>query len=230
MQVECAQCGKVFNKPPSHIRRAKRVFCDKECFDVFQREKSLRDGKSRMVPCKVCGNLFRVVSCYASRYSTCSDRCLRKSRQDSSNPNWRGGLTEGLRKKAMSRREYKAWRTAVLERDGYRCVRCGIMDVVLCADHIKSWAYHPELRYAVENGRTLCVTCHRLTYYSNVKRTLSDEQAQEIIEKSRGGATANDLAKEYGISTSMVYRIRGGKAYIHATYVLLGKPLNRVLL
>ena len=32
------------------------------------------------------------------------------------------------------------------------------------ADHIKPWAYYPELRYDINNGRTLCVEHHRLTY------------------------------------------------------------------
>jgi 5-methylcytosine-specific restriction endonuclease McrA len=34
---------------------------------------------------------------------------------------------------------------------------------VLQADHIKPFAHHPELRFDVNNGRTLCVPCHRKT-------------------------------------------------------------------
>lgn len=62
--------------------------------------------------------------------------------------------------------EYKSWRTAVLTRDSYKCVICrrGKPQVrVLQADHIKSWARHPEERYNVANGRTLCLRCHKRT-------------------------------------------------------------------
>lgn len=31
------------------------------------------------------------------------------------------------------------------------------------ADHIKPWSAHPELRYDIDNGRTICADRHRLT-------------------------------------------------------------------
>lgn len=35
--------------------------------------------------------------------------------------------------------------------------------VDLQADHIKPFAMYPELRFDVDNGRTMCIPCHKLT-------------------------------------------------------------------
>lgn len=79
------------------------------------------------------------------------------------NPNWRGGKTEESKIIRCSL-EYRQWRTAVFERDNYLCIIGGKEHGnKLNADHIKPFATHPELRFAVDNGRTLCEECHRKT-------------------------------------------------------------------
>lgn len=79
--------------------------------------------------------------------------------------NWRGGVTP-INEKIRKSPEYKLWRTAVFERDKYTCVWCKRSKEVsrnLNADHIKPFAFYPELRFAIDNGRTLCVPCHKTT-------------------------------------------------------------------
>lgn len=77
-------------------------------------------------------------------------------------PHWKGGMgTE--RHKLMMQWEYVVWRTAVFVRDDYTCQICNERGGKLQADHIKPWALYPELRYAIDNGRTLCISCHRQT-------------------------------------------------------------------
>ena|ERR1700727_3714584 len=86
---------------------------------------------------------------------------------------WQGGKTaENARIRASF--EYKMWREAVFKRDNYQCVVGGkAHGHKLHADHIKPFALFPELRFDVQNGRTLCVECHKKTdtYLSGTRST-----------------------------------------------------------
>jgi hypothetical protein len=66
--------------------------------------------------------------------------------------------------------QYREWRIAVLKRDGFRCVWCKATDN-LEVDHIYPFAYFPELRFDIKNGRTLCHKHHTetITYGSGSK-------------------------------------------------------------
>ena len=85
-------------------------------------------------------------------------------------PNWKGGISP-INTRIRASKEYKLWRTAVFQRDNYICVFCGSRNgrgkkITLNADHIKPFSLFPELRFAIDNGRTLCVSCHKkITIY-----------------------------------------------------------------
>ena len=81
--------------------------------------------------------------------------------------NWQGGISlinRTERQNAMNLREYKIWRRAVFEKDMFICQICSIKGnkSYLQADHIKPWSLFPDLRYAIDNGQTLCLSCHKL--------------------------------------------------------------------
>jgi 5-methylcytosine-specific restriction endonuclease McrA len=68
---------------------------------------------------------------------------------------WKGG-----KRRSLATIEYRQWRQAVFERDGFACTSCGKRGGDLEAHHIKPWAQYPSLRFVVDNGETLCVPCH----------------------------------------------------------------------
>lgn len=80
----------------------------------------------------------------------------------SKNPMWKGGITNP-RVVIMRSQKYKDWRMSVFKRDRFCCRECKAMGVYLQADHIKSFANFPKLRFEISNGRTLCIPCHRKT-------------------------------------------------------------------
>lgn len=65
-------------------------------------------------------------------------------------------------------RQAKRWRYDVFLRDAFTCQDCGDdRGGNLQAHHIKAWADYPDLRFDIENGITLCRSCHK-------KRHLTD--------------------------------------------------------
>jgi hypothetical protein len=82
--------------------------------------------------------------------------------QGENSVNWKGGIT-AVNQRIRTSAPYRNWRKKVFERDNYTCQECKGSGVTLQADHIKPFAFFPELRLVIENGRTLCVLCHRKT-------------------------------------------------------------------
>ena len=80
------------------------------------------------------------------------------SRKGELNSSWKGGISS-LNNRIRNSREYRLWRKAVFERDGHKCIWCGSVKNIE-ADHINRFSIFPELRFVVENGRTLCKLCH----------------------------------------------------------------------
>ena len=80
---------------------------------------------------------------------------------------WNGFATVEMQRKKSSR-EYTEWRKAVFERDNYTCQKCGTRagrgkNIVLHPHHLKSKSKYPELMFNINNGLTLCKSCHKTT-------------------------------------------------------------------
>ena len=83
--------------------------------------------------------------------------------------NWKGGISNDNR---LLRQQFrKQLQLKILERDNYTCQVCSQYSGNLQVDHIKSWKNHPELRFDLDNCRTLCMACH---YYVTFKRKMPE--------------------------------------------------------
>lgn len=67
------------------------------------------------------------------------------------------------RKLAHNREDYKNLRKSVFNRDNFTCQLCNKRGGYLEMDHIKEWCNYPELRFDINNCRTLCSDCHKKT-------------------------------------------------------------------
>lgn len=83
------------------------------------------------------------------------------------NYNWKGGVTNASK---LERCHFqKLIQPQIFARDNYTCQVCGEYGGYLHADHIQAWAEYPELRFQLDNCRTLCRACH---YYITFKRKM----------------------------------------------------------
>jgi len=96
-------------------------------------------------------------------------------------PNWKGGITP----ENVSIRhsiEYHLWREAVFARDNYICQKCQAGGEKLHAHHIQNFADYPEVRFAIDNGITLCKKCHKEFHDKYGRRRNTREQLEEFLQ------------------------------------------------
>jgi len=124
--------------------------------------------------CTLCEKDYYKEKCSVYRSRFCSAACKAKFHHSGSkNWNWKGGISSEKDKLKHSE-PYKTWRLKVFRRDWFTCRLCkfrskaskahGDKTSDIHAHHIETIRDNPELATNVENGITLCVPCHRLTY------------------------------------------------------------------
>lgn len=99
---------------------------------------------------------------YGRHHTLETRRQTSDSMKGDKNPSWKGGI-KLENDKIRHRIEFRLWREAVLARDNWTCRKCSKRGGRLEAHHIKPFSEYPELRFAIDNGETLCLECHKLT-------------------------------------------------------------------
>lgn len=164
----CEICEKVFKYVPYQLRGGGAKYCSNPC-----RYKAQAINRKGIRPPQLTSEVI-IASNKKHKIGKplLKARHKRESITGSKHWNWRGGvavINKTKRQRFMESFEYKQWRMSVFRRDNFTCQVCDVTGGTLHADHIKSYAKHPELRLEGTNGRTLCVPCH---YYVTFKRKM----------------------------------------------------------
>jgi 5-methylcytosine-specific restriction endonuclease McrA len=164
--VTCEECGTQEQVRP--YRAATYRFCSYACKAKW-RMKHWRGDKNpkwtggvREKVCQYCGKTFaqhrrRAISVFAKQ-KFCSKKCADKGGLryfGPDNAKWTGNPRRKHRKS-----KHGAWARVVISPDGAKCQVCRVQGVELHAHHIKSYKEHPELRWDLSNGVTVCHSCH----------------------------------------------------------------------
>lgn len=143
-----------------------RRFADMPCIECGK-VKSRRVDMKWQGRCRSCVSKLRALLPHVKAAMRANGRNhppprqnVRNYRRGAANNMWRGGITPAIQK-IRTGPQIKAWRNKVFERDDYTCQTCGRRGGYLHADHIQPFSLYPELRFEIDNGRTLCIPCHR---------------------------------------------------------------------
>ena len=183
--LQCVICGKEIyreqwkiNQAEKHNKKTKihKNYCSRECYEN-------RSPKVE-VTCGCCGKKFLIYPSRQKYYITyfCSKSCSIKFGPI-------GKLTEGkivnnnyerLARSIRSKAKYLYWRKECLERDNFQCSLCGKKEkltvhhtLISMYELAKKYNFDKEKMesdsdfYKIENGTTLCRSCHAKRHREN---------------------------------------------------------------
>lgn len=171
----CVDCNKKLNQRFSVDKRCRTCYTK---FNIGENHprwtgKLHKNEKGRAYPlCLKCKGITGDI--YSSYCSKCFVRELR--------PSWKGGIAK-LNSLIRMLPENRVWIKNCMKRDSYKCVEC-LSNTKIQVHHLKPFASILkenfidsldkarlcELLWDINNGKTLCLECHKLTdNYGNKK-------------------------------------------------------------
>lgn len=160
----CEKEIKTYNKERKYCSlacrgKAQRTFFNKVCVNCGEtftvNRSTIKWSKIRGLKIRFCSNKCKYSHCAGKNHPAwVKDRTLLYNRGKS------------IRKS----KKMQDWRVMVFERDDYTCQMCHDRSapnnpVALNAHHIKQFNTHKHLRFDLNNGITLCESCHKKTYW-----------------------------------------------------------------
>ena len=186
----CKNCGRKFEIERWRLNdknKRRGLFCSRKCKSNYhsgkkhwsfgkkrpeisgKNSKTWKGGKPKCIECgkelstytaKRCSKCNRILNSGKNHYLYGKKRPYMSKEK---HPNWKGGISS--ESKLQRKRFRDTIQELVLKRDDYTCQICEKRGVKLQVDHIKSWSKHPDLRFDINNCRTLCMACHYKTTF-----------------------------------------------------------------
>jgi len=98
------------------------------------------------------------------------------------------------------------WAKAIKFRDHFTCIICDRRGVELNAHHMNSWDWCVDERFDMDNGATLCSTCHHgfhgiYGYGSNTREQFEEYRAscQLLLGTTQRRLAAEDIDRKFQV-------------------------------
>lgn len=198
----CKQCGKTFYTPAWW---SISKFCSTKCYGKWMSENRIGENHPNYgkldedawveTICTNCGKKIKIRKTRdeQTEHNFCNQDCYFEwfqgentywyGKTGEQNINWQGGLTKEY-ELARHNKQYKLWRNSVFERDNFTCQKCEDYGSRLEAHHIKGFAKHKDLRYAIDNGITFCEKCHKEFHKLYGIKNIDDEDLNDFLSES----------------------------------------------
>lgn len=163
----CIFCGKEYK-----TNFSPQKYCSQECKAEHQKTILCGDGNpawnSQEVKCEYCGKLLQRCSSRmkSTQHHFCSQECKAEWQHENlcgeNNPFYDSSISKEDRENGRLIDGYNYWRYEVYKRDKFTCQCCGDnKGGNLVAHHLNGYNWDKEHRIDVNNGVTLCKSCHK---------------------------------------------------------------------
>lgn len=184
----CENCGKIFKTTISIFISKRARHCSKKCSIENRKDEMVAFNKLKYsqvtLRCLNCKQKFLVIK---GRYKTgnvkfCSLKCRVEYCVGDKSHTWKGGLTD---KNIIERgrAKYSNWRKNIFKRDNFECQKCFDNNGHnLNVHHINNFSTNVKLRYDVNNGITLCKSCHKKFHLNYGYKNNNIEQLNKYLK------------------------------------------------
>lgn len=125
-----------------------------------------------------CGNISEIsLQCFMR-----GDRCGCKRPVGSQHKWYNPTVPDHIKNARRDGNINKLWAKSIYSKDNYTCQCCSKYGGTLNAHHKENYATNPSLRTDIDNGVTLCDTCHRAFHQIYGKSNNTEEQLNEFIQ------------------------------------------------
>lgn len=176
-EIVCTQCGEKFDAYIYNLKRGWGKYCSQSCSKKGNKN---RTGQTFTEEQKQ--QISETLSRKFANGELTSPFAINKTQPGDKSPNWKGGISKSGQALRTSK-EYKEWHDNILERDDYTCQYCFTRGGELEVDHVKPFNAFGDLKLDMDNGKTLCINCHRkVSFGYNLKPTTAKDLRVPFID------------------------------------------------